>query len=214
MRLVSRLPLICLITTGSATAENFGLEGPRILDLVKAAVECGIPLIQIREKQLTARLLFSLTKEAAAITRSSETKLLVNDRSDIAAAAGADGVHLTSRSLPASVVRQAFGVEMLIGVSTHSLEEVTRAADGGADFAVFGPVFETPGKGLAVGLDELGRVCRAAAPFPVLGLGGIDETNAAEVLDAGAAGFAAIRALSGAGSLQRICGRFIGAEAL
>ncbi len=185
MRLGESRPLIYLITTGKATADSFPEESRNVLDIVRAAVECGIPLVQIREKHLTARLLFSLAKDAAAITRSNPTKLLVNDRADIAAAAGADGVHLTSRSLPVSVVRQAFGDEMLIGVSTHSLEEVTRAADGGADFAVFGPVFETPRMGAATHLPAVyrgGGFMSAASPPVCLTIAGLDPSGGAGVI--------------------------------
>jgi thiamine-phosphate pyrophosphorylase len=86
-------------------------------------------------------VLYELVLRAAKITRGSDTRLLVNDRADIARAAGADGVHLTSQSLPANVVRKMFGPEFVIGVSTHSFEEARAAQAAGADFVVFGPVF-------------------------------------------------------------------------
>src|SRR6185369_14410224 len=134
-------PIIYPITSGRATPQTT----PDILRLVRAAVEAEVPLFQIREKSLPARELYELTSRAAEITRGSKTRLLVNDRSDIARAAGADGVHLTSQSLPADVVRNMFGSEFLIGVSTHSLDESRAARNGGADFVVFGPVFEKHG---------------------------------------------------------------------
>lgn len=166
-----------------------------------------IDLIQIREKHLTTKVLYQLTTSAAQITRRSATKLLVNDRADVAAASGADGVHLTSLSLPPNVLRLTFGPELLIAVSTHSLADVSAARLGGSDFVVFGPVFDTPSKrqyGKPLGLAELRKVTSALAPFPVLALGGVTVDNVAECIDAGAAGVAAIRMLSERLQLNRI----------
>ena len=165
---------------------------------MRAAVVARIDLVQIREKNLTGRVLYQLATSAAGITKGSATKLLINDRSDIAAAAGADGVHLTTSSLPTAVVRQSFGDGLLIGVSTHSIEEARRARQGGADFAVFGPVFDTASKkefGEPPELTGLARVCSELSPFPVLALGGVRIGNVAECIRAGARGVAAIRML-------------------
>jgi thiamine-phosphate pyrophosphorylase len=154
--------------------------------------------LQIREKNLRASVLYQLSVQAAALTRDSETKLLINDRSDIAAAAQADGVHLTTSSLPPEVVRQAFGNNFLIGVSTHTFEQAKLARDSGADFIVFGPVFETPSKrsyGEPQGLAKLATVAEALSPFPVLALGGVRIGNVAECIQAGARGVAAISML-------------------
>lgn len=158
-----------------------------------------IDLVQIREKNLSASMLYQLSSRAAAITRGNATKLLINDRSDIAASAGADGVHLTTSSLPTKVVRRTFGDEFLIGVSTHSLAEAELARRSGADFVVFGPVFETASKqkyGEPQGLTNLRTVCSELAPFPVLALGGVGTSNVAECIQAGARGIAAIRMLN------------------
>lgn len=155
-----------------------------------------VSLIQLREKNLSARTLFQLATQAAAITHGSSTRLLVNDRPDIARAARADGVHLTTRSLPVDAVRQAFGDELLIGVSTHTLSEAHAARDGGADFAVFGPIFETPSKqsyGPPVGLEKLIEAVNTLKPFPLIALGGITHENASTVLRARARGVAGIR---------------------
>lgn len=179
-----------------------------------------IDLVQVREKNLSASVLYQLALSAARITKGTATKLLINDRSDIAVAAGADGVHLTTSSLPTAVVRHAFGDDFLIGVSTHSLEEAKIAWDGGADFAVFGPVFETTSKkGFAEppGLTGLTRVCSAAFPFPVLALGGVRVDNVAECIRAGARGVAAIRMLQEPAQLAAVAeeiGRRIGKEEL
>lgn len=159
----------------------------------------AIDLVQIREKNLSASILYQLAARAAGITRGSATKLLVNDRSDIAASASADGVHLATSSLPADVVRRTFGDEFLIGASTHSLAEADIARRSGADFVVFGPVFETASKreyGEPQGLANLRTVSSELAPFPVLALGGLTIDNISDCLRAGARGIAAIRMLN------------------
>ena len=190
-------PILYLITRG-ATTETTSRDSPeftQIFDQVSAAVAAGIDLIQIREKQLPVRLLFELVSAVAKLTSGTNTRLLVNDRADVAAGAGADGVHLTTQSLDAAIIRKSFGENFLIGVSTHSLREVMSARDQGADFAVFGPVFETKSKlqyGAPSGLEELSRVARAAAGFPVLALGGVSVANAADCVAAGAGGIAGI----------------------
>jgi thiamine-phosphate pyrophosphorylase len=194
-------PHLYLITSGKTTAQTTpaSKDFASVLELVRAAVAAGIDLVQIREKNLSASVLYQLTLSAAAITRTSPTKLLVNDRSDIAFAAGADGVHLTVRSLPAGVVRRAFGAEFLIGASTHSMAEADVARRGGADFVVFGPVFATSSKtdyGKPVGLASLAQLALGLAPLPVLALGGLEIANVADCIQAGAGGIAGISMFS------------------
>jgi len=191
------LPIIYAITSGATTAKTIpdDPEFSNILRWIEAAVAAEIPLVQIREKSLTARVLYELTTRAAAILNGSMTRLLVNDRFDIARAAGAHGVHLTSRSLPANVIRRICDKDFLIGVSTHSLEEALQARADGVDFVLFGPVFETESKrayGAPQGLDKLREVTNALPGFPVMAIGGINLQNAAECLHAGASGIAAI----------------------
>jgi thiamine-phosphate pyrophosphorylase len=196
------LPIVYPITSGQATPDD-----PQFLRLVRAAVDAEVPLFQIREKLLSARVLFELVARAAEITHGSKTRLLVNDRSDIARAAGADGVHLTAQSLPVAVVRKTCGAEFLIGVSTHSLAEAQAARDAGADFVVFGPVFETESKrayGAPQGLGKLREVTRALGEFPVVAIGGITLKNFSECFEAGARGVAAIRMLNTAENMDRI----------
>ena len=166
-----------------------------------------IDLVQIREKLLTAKALYELTEASARITSGSSTKLLVNDRADIAASAGADGVHLRANSLSPCVVRSAFGEQFLIGVSTHSLSEASMARDEGADFVVLGPVFDTSSKlqyGPPLGLEQLRDVASELAPLPVLALGGVKPSNAADCIRAGASGFAAIGMLNDPLKLQSV----------
>ena len=182
------VPIIYPITSGKTTT-------PKILQLLQAAVEAEVPLFQIREKLLPARVLYELVIRAGSITRGSKTRLLVNDRADVALAAGADGVQLTAHSLPADVVRGICGPEFLIGVSTHSLEEALAARDDGADFVVFGPVFETESKrafGPPQGLAKLREVTVGLGEFPVLAIGGITLDNITPCIDAGASGVAGI----------------------
>lgn len=197
-------PIIYLITKGEARDTNFAETGDDVLEIVRIAVDEKVSLIQIREKRLSGRSLFELAKAAADITRGSATRLLINDRADIALAAKADGVHLAANSISPEVIRANFPREFIIGVSTHTLEAAVDAAKAGADFVVFGPVFETPGKGEPGGLDELHRVCGLLPSFPVIAIGGIDGTNKQSVLDAGAAGFAAIRHLNDPENLRKI----------
>ena len=204
MSLVSEKPITYLITRGEATSENFASAKQQILDIIALAVEEKVSLIQIREKHLTALLLCELTESAVSVTRGSSTKVLVNDRADIAMACGADGVHLTSNSIPVNVIRSMVPADFLVGVSAHSLDDVAAAAQHGADFAVLAPVFDTPGKGEPLGIDMLAEVCRATQPFPILALGGTNERNLAEVLRAGASGFAAIRAMNEPDRLKQL----------
>ena len=193
------LPIIYPITSGN--------NHPDILRLVRAAVDAEVPLFQIREKSSSARALFDLASQAAELTRGTKTRLLVNDRSDIARAAGADGVHLTTQSLPVEVVRKTCGAEFLIGVSTHSLAEARAACAGGADFVVFGPVFETASKrvyGEPQGLNKLSEVTGELGECPVLAIGGVTVEHVAECFEAGARGVAAISMLNDAANISSI----------
>lgn len=195
-------PITYLITSGKATDENFSEAASDILALVAIAVREGVSLIQLREKQLSGRRLFELASACVNVVKNTRSKLLINDRGDIAVAARADGVHLTEVSIPISVAREVFGKGLLIGVSVHTPEGARSAAADGADFAVYGPIFETPGKGSAVGLEALADVCSEVAPFPVLGIGGIDGANCRSVIASGAAGVAAIRGMEDAESIR------------
>ncbi|HXQ74842.1 MAG TPA: thiamine phosphate synthase [Pyrinomonadaceae bacterium] len=198
MPLSSHRPILYAITSGATKSETTPDDDDflRVLHLAEAAVAAQISLVQIREKNLSARVLYELVSRATKITRGSLTRVLVNDRLDVALTAGADGVHLTSASLPARVVRKICGPEFLIGASTHSLETTHDARDSGADFAVFGPVFETESKrvyGPPQGLDKLQQVASELQGFPVVAIGGITLGNAESCFAAGASGIAGIR---------------------
>ncbi|HKW25027.1 MAG TPA: thiamine phosphate synthase [Terriglobales bacterium] len=183
----------------------------RLLAKIAEASRAGVDLIQLREKDLPARELEALAREAARAIRKNagrkSTRLLINSRIDVAIAVGADGVHLRADDIAASEARVIFskaGVDKpVIGVSCHSVSEVRLAESHGADFAAFGPVFEKSGA-LSQGVASLRAACgkvpahgvEAAVPagqMPVLALGGVTRDNAARCLEAGAAGVAAIR---------------------
>lgn len=158
-------------------------------------IEGGVDWFQLREKDLSDRMLFELLAKLCAIPRSPGSRILMNGRADLASAAGADGVHLTSSSPSTETVRRAFPRPFLILRSCHHPSEVIRAAHEGADAVTFGPVYATPSKaryGPPVGTESLREACDSVE-IPVLALGGIDENNAAETLDCGAEGVAAIR---------------------
>jgi len=174
------------------------LAGGRPLRLVvEAALRGGVRALQLREKDLSPRELYPLALEMRQLTQTYGARLLINDRVDVALAVDADGVHLTTTSLPASIARQVLGPGRLIGVSTHTLAEAQAAEENGADFVVFGPVFFTPSKapyGEPVGLDAL-RAVRATVRLPILAIGGIKKVNLDQVLAAGADGIAVISAI-------------------
>ena len=198
-------PIIYLITSGSTTNKTTpdSPEFSQLLTLIKTAVAAEIPLIQIREKALTTRVLYELTGGAVGIAHGSSTRVLVNDRFDVALGAGAAGVQLTAQSLSARVVRNATSSHFVIGVSTHSVHEAEEARSGGADLVLFGPVFETESKrsfGPPQGLSKLADIA-AAVDTPVIAIGGIAIENVRECLRHGAAGIAAIRLLNDSNSL-------------
>lgn len=212
MKLDPSRPILYLITRGETTETTTAAsqEFKDIVEQVSTAVVAGVDLVQLREKRLSARVLFELTRYAAAVTGDSATRLLVNDRADIAAGAGADGVHLTGQSIDASNIRRTFGDNFLIGVSTHSLAEVRAAEQVGASFVVFGPVFDTPSKrhyGGPIGVTELSHVTRKLGRFPVLALGGLAIDNFELCLNAGAAGIAGISLFGKSHELKKIVAR-------
>lgn len=170
------------------------LKGKSLLDAIARNLRDGADWVQIREKDLSARDLFALTRSALALPNSRGVKILVNTRADVALAAGAHGLHLPAGSPAPRRFRGLSAGGFLIGASCHSVAEVIAAESAGADYAVFGPVFETRSKTSDLasrGLAGL-REASAAVKIPVLALGGITDENSSACVEAGASGVAGI----------------------
>lgn len=206
LSLNNSVPIVYLITDrGRLPGKQDSTNLASLISFLYSAARAGVDMIQIRERDLSAKSLFTLTEEVINNSRPHNTQVLINDRADVARAAGA-GLHLTTRSMKAETIRKTFGPEILVGVSTHSLEEAEAAGYGGADFIVFGPVFETESKksyGPPVGLDKLEEVCRKLQ-IPVIALGGITLSNFRLALDRGASGIAAISLFTDADDLRAV----------
>ena len=171
---------------------------------VEKALEGGVKAVQLREKDLDTRELLKLAYRMRDLTKRYNAKLFINDSFDIALAVGADGVHLTQRSIPAEAVRKAVKKKLLIGVSTHSLKEAKEAEDSGADFITLGPVYRTPSKlkyGKPVGIGTLKKVSKSVK-IPVFAIGGIKINKIKEAKKAGAYGVAMISEVFGAENIK------------
>lgn len=170
----------------------------RLLTLVEEALEGGVDAVQLRLKSASARELFPLAKIIREIADRVGAALYVNDRADVALAAGAAGVHLAGRSLPVAAARAVLRPPFKIGVSCHSVAEAIQAETEGADYVYLGAVFPSPSKpGVSpVGLEELNRA-RREIQIPIIAIGGITAENVGAVLSAGADGVAVISAVAG-----------------
>lgn len=190
---------IYLITDGSAPA------GKDIAGAVEKALQGGVRAIQLREKALDAKGLLKLAKELRALTEGYGARLIINDRADVALLSGADGVHLGQKSIAPVDARKILGEKMLIGVSTHSVDEAVRARDGGADFITIGPVYHTPSKapyGAPIGAGMI-REVKGVADIPTYAIGGIDKDNLKKAVENGADGVAVISAILGSEDVEK-----------
>lgn len=172
-------------------------RGRPLTDVIEECAGAGVRAIQLREKDLSAAELLALAQPLRELTRRVGARLFINDRADVALAVEADGIQRGHTSLPVRLLRNIAGNRLLIGASVHSLEEARAAEQDGADFLVFGPVYETPSKrpyGPPQGVEALKRVV-GSARIPVLAIGGITPERVAEVRKSGAHGVAVISAI-------------------
>jgi len=177
------------------------LCGDRTLaEVVEEICRGGVKAIQLREKDLPAESIYNLAQEIQQICEKNGAKLLINDRFDIAGAVGADGVHLTSKSIPVEIVRKHFNSSKIIGVSTHSLKEARQAQDSGADFVLFGPIYHTPSKAAysqPQGFTKLKETTKSVS-IPVFAVGGMTPDKTKECVESGAFGVAVISSVMSA----------------
>lgn len=191
------LPRLYLLTDRHHT-----LQRP-LPSVIAQAVETGVRMVQIREKDLGTHDLISLSHRLLPLVKEHQGKILLNDRIDLVIALGADGVHLRSDSLSVSVARRLLGTESLIGISIHSVEEARIAEGEGADFIVLGPIFDTPSKrpyGPPLGVQVLQEACQTIR-LPIFAIGGITPARIPHVLSSGAYGVAVISSILQAPSI-------------
>ena len=179
-------------------------KGRPLVSVLAQAYQAGSPAVQLRERDLCTKDLLALAGEIRELAERHHSQLLINDRLDVALSVEGAGVHLRSNSLPVSVARRLLGAHRLLGVSVHSVSEAMHAEDGGADYVVLGPIYETPSKhmyGPPLGLstvEEASRVVRV----PIIGIGGVTAVRAREMRCAGAFGVAVITAVLSADDVE------------
>ena len=204
---IKSLPPLYLVTNRHQTNNR------SLLTVLHEALQAGVRLIQLREKDLDIRRLLPLATEVLNMARSFNASLLINDRIDLAKAIGADGVHLRANSLPISVTRRMLGPKALIGASAHTQQEVMAAESQGADFIVFGPIYDTASKRDfgpplgARGLEEVQGRCKK----PLYAIGGLTPARVAEVRGAGAYGVAVISSILESPSVSTTIRHFLNA---
>jgi len=188
-------------------------RGRSHLQVAEAAILGGADVLQLRDKEASSGRLYRVAMQLRKLTRDANIPFIVNDRLDIALAAGADGVHVGQTDLPASVVREIMGPDRILGVSVDTVEEALLAEKDGADYLGVGPVFEArgtkPDAGEPLGVDRIARI-RRHCRLPIVAIGGIDLENAGKVRDAGADAAAVISAVGTADDIARAVRRLKG----
>ena len=179
-------------------------NGRPLVPLLQQVLTAAVPIVQLRERDLSARELVRLAREVQAVTDSHRSQLLINDRIDIALALEGVGVHLRSNSLSVSVARRLLGAQRLLGISVHTVEEAIQVESQGADYIILGPIYATPSKqmfGPPLGIHTLEKACRLVR-IPIIGIGGVTAARAHEMRRAGAFGVAVITAILGASDVE------------
>ena len=177
-------------------------QGRDLLWVLEQALEGGVKAVQLREKDLSGKELFALAEKVRKLCQRFNALLFINDRVDIASAIEADGVQLGTASIPIETARALLGPQKIIGASTHSLHEANTAAQSGADFILFGPVYLTPSKagyGAPQGLAALKKIVEKISSR-VYAIGGVKPENIEDVRLTGVRGVALISAVLGAGN--------------
>ena len=190
------LPRLYAITDASAGLSH--------VEQVEAFARGGARWVQVRDKHAAGRELYEIVVAALAVARPLGVKIVVNDRVDVALAAGADGAHVGQEDLPAEAARQILGPGRIVGVSTHTAEQAREAAALPVDYVAIGPVFATATKenpDAVVGLEGV-RAARAVVPMPLVAIGGITLERAPEVIAAGADSVAVVSDLRAGSSLE------------
>ncbi len=176
-------------------------RGRSLTDVVRQAVDGGVTAVQIREKDVETSAFLNEAAELLRALKGSGVPLFVNDRADVALAAGSQGLHVGQTDLPAVAARPLIGPKMLLGVSVATEDEARQAVTDGADYVSVSPVFLTPTKpdaDRAVGLAGIEAIRRAVGRTPMLAIGGIDATNARSIIAAGSDGISVVSAIMSA----------------
>ena len=195
MRTRLRLPRIYPITDARISQISHAEQ-------VTLLSDAGATFVQLREKNLPALDFYNDVKAALTVARQREVTLIINDRADVALAAGAPGVHLGQDDLPPEAARNLLGDDAIVGFSTHNVAQAIAAAEFPVDYIAIGPIFETGTKANpdpVVGLDGLRAVRKAIGELSLVAIGGITIENAASVIEAGADSVAVISALLSGG---------------
>ena len=181
-------------------ADAEAAQGRDLTKLIEKAVDSGVTLVQLRAKELPTREFLQLAQRTAELLKAKGFPLIINDRTDVALACGADGVHLGQEDIPLSYARKILGLKKCIGISVNTLKEAEVAEKGGADYLGVGPVYDTPSKrDLKPILGPSGlKAIREKIKIPILAIGGINAANVMEVMSTGVEGIAVISALMGA----------------
>jgi len=185
------------------------LKGRSLIETVEAAIRGGATVIQYREKEATTRRMIEEAKLLRALCKAKGIPFIVNDRVDVALAVDADGVHLRDDDMPVEIARRILGPNKIIGASADTVEKAILYASQGADYLGVGSVYATstkPDAGPPIGIEGLKRIIRAVS-IPVVAIGGINEDNVAQVIEAGAAGVAVVSAVMAAPDPFQACVR-------